>query len=52
MCKDTANKRPPSKSGVKKDPEYVEIILKKKVRLTTENEVSPLNFSRFVDREI
>jgi hypothetical protein len=36
----------------KNGKEYVEIILKKKGCFTAKNEVSPLNFSRFVDRVI
>jgi len=46
------NERPGAQSNVKKDHEYVEIILKKKGRFKAENEVSPLIFSRFVDRGI
>jgi hypothetical protein len=36
----------------KNGQEYVEIILKKKGCFTAKNEVSPLNFSKFVDRGI
>ncbi len=50
MCKDMPIDRPGPQSHVKKEHDYVEIILKKKARFKAENEVSPFIFSRFVDR--